>query len=152
METSFWAPYIPDGTVRAICWTLIHSLWIGMIIALLCGIVIAITRKSSAVLRYRLLCCLLVLFVFSVAVTFGFELRSNNVPPLPPPPPVIVITGAHTSTPQQFALVLNRGIVDRAKEFLNQNINIIFLVWLLFFMLKSLKMVSGLLHPAHPEL
>ncbi|HZY35517.1 MAG TPA: M56 family metallopeptidase [Mucilaginibacter sp.] len=146
METSFWAPYIPDGTVRAICWTLIHSLWIGLVIALLCGMTIAATRKSAAVIRYRLLCGLLVLFVFSVALTFGFELRSNNVPPLPPPPPVIIIAAPHTSAPQQVAMVLDRGIVDRAKEFLNQNMNIIFLVWLLFFMLKSLKMVSGLLY------
>jgi len=146
METSFWAPYIPDGTVRAICWTLIHSLWIGLVIALLCGIVIAATRKSAAVLRYRLLCGLLVVFVSSMLVTFGFELRSNNVPPLPPPPPVIVFTAAHVSVPRQAAAVFNQGIIDRAKQFLNQNVNIIFLVWLLFFMLKSLKMISGLLY------
>ena len=70
MKTSFWAPYIPDSIVNAICWTLIHSLWVGMIIALLAGIVISLTRKSAAALRYRLLCGLLVLFVFSMAVTF----------------------------------------------------------------------------------
>ncbi len=56
MNTSFWAPYISDGAIKAICWTLIHSLWIGMIIALLAGIVISLTRKSAAALRYRLLC------------------------------------------------------------------------------------------------
>jgi bla regulator protein BlaR1 len=69
MNTSFWAPYFSDGTIKAICWTLIHSLWIGLIIALLCGIVIGATRKSAAVLRYRLLCGLLILFVCAIGVT-----------------------------------------------------------------------------------
>jgi len=146
MKTSFWAPYIPDSIVNAICWTLIHSLWVGMIIALLAGIVISLTRKSAAALRYRLLCGLLVLFVFSMAVTFAFELRSNNVPPLPPPPPVVVMIGANASVSQQVGVVLNRSVVDIARGFLNQNANIIFLVWLLFFIFKSLKMISGLLH------
>src|SRR5471030_1611709 len=73
MNTSFWALYISDGAIQAICWTLIHSLWIGLVIALLCGIVISVTRKSAAVLRYRLLCILLVLFVCAIGVTYYLE-------------------------------------------------------------------------------
>src|SRR5471030_62773 len=73
MNTSFWALYISDGAIQAICWTLIHSLWIGLAIALLCGIVISVTRKSAAVLRYRLLCSLLVAFVCAIGITYYIE-------------------------------------------------------------------------------
>jgi len=146
MNTSFWAPYISDGTIKAVCWTLIHSLWIGLIIALFCGIVIATTRKSTAALRYRLLCSLLVLFVFSIAVTYCIEASSNKLPSLPSPPPVVVMVGANASVSQQIGTALNRSIVDYTQRFLNQNANIIFLIWLLFFIFKSLKMISGLLH------
>jgi bla regulator protein BlaR1 len=146
MNTSFWTPYISDGTIKAICWTLIHSLWIGMIIALLAGIIISLTRKSAATLRYHLLCAVLVLFVFSIVATCFIEVRTNTIAPIPPPPPKVFITITGASTLQHAAVAQNQSIVDRTKEFLNQNINIIFLVWLLFFMLKSLKLVSGLLY------
>jgi len=146
METSFWAPYISDGTVKAICWTLIHSLWIGLIIALLCGVIIAITRKSAAVLRYRLLCGLLMVFVISMVITFNIEVRAARVPLLPPTPPIIVMTVDAPTVSQQVETVLNRSLVDQTIGFLNQNRNIIFMAWLLFFLLKSLKMVSGLLY------
>src|ERR1700733_4404557 len=146
MQNSVWSPFVSDGTVKAIYWTLIHSLWIGLIIALFCGIVIATTRKSAAALRYRLLCGLLVLFVFSIAVTYSIEARSNKLPSLPSSPPVVVMIGVNASVAQQVGTVLNRSIVDYTKSFLNQNANIIFLVWLLFFIFKSLKMISGLLH------
>ena len=146
MKTSFWSPFISDSAVRAICWTLIQSLWIGLLIALLCGIIIATTRKSAAALRYRLLCCLLVLFVTSMVVTFTIEVHINGAPTVLPTPPVFVITVASPSAAQQATVVLNRGLIDRTREFLNQNINIIFIAWLLLFLLKSLKMVSGLLY------
>ncbi len=45
-----------------------------------------------------------------------------------------------------MAAAQSQNIIDRSREFLNQNMNIIFLVWLLFFVLKSLKMVSGLVY------
>ena len=145
MQTSFWSPFGSDATIKAICWTLIHSLWIGLIIALLCGIVIATTRKSAAALRYRLLCGLLVLFVASMAVTYGIELRTNSAPSLPWSP-VVVVFVANPSAAQQVTTVLNRSLVDRTKDLLNQNLDIIFIAWLLFFILKSLKVVSGLLY------
>jgi bla regulator protein BlaR1 len=43
-------------------------------------------------------------------------------------------------------MVLNRSIVDYTRGFLNQNANIIFMIWLLLFIFKTLKMVSGLLY------
>src|SRR6201999_3576946 len=77
----FWTPYIGDGTVNAICWTLIHSLWIGLIIALLTGLMITVTRKSAAARRYRLLCGMLVLFVLSVSVVFYIEKNQAGAAP-----------------------------------------------------------------------
>src|ERR1700744_6318322 len=100
MKTPFWSPFMSDGTVKAICWTLIHSLWIGLVIALVCGIVIATTRRSSAAIRYRLLCGLLVLFVASMMVTFSVEVRMNNVPVLPAAPPIVVTIAGNATVSQ----------------------------------------------------
>src|ERR1700739_4834880 len=74
MKNSFWTPYISDHTIHAICWTLIHSLWIGLAIALLAGLTISVTRKSSATFRYNLLCGILVFFAAAVCITFCIEM------------------------------------------------------------------------------
>lgn len=56
--------------IHALCWTLIHSLWEGLIAAVLAGAVLLTTRRSSAALRYRLLTLLFFGFVAVVAGTF----------------------------------------------------------------------------------
>src|ERR1700749_3912799 len=76
---TFWTPYISDHTIHAICWTLIHSLWMGLAIALLSGLVIALTRRSGAALRYNLLCGILVLFTLSVSITFCIEMWTPGI-------------------------------------------------------------------------
>ena len=146
MGTSFWTPFIPDSTVSAICWTLIHSLWIGLIIALLCGIVVATTRKSAAALRYRLLCGLLVLFVGAIGVTYYLEASSAPAHHIAEHSQNILINAPANVVANPIVIAQNQTFFDNVKAFLNQNVNIIFLVWLLFFVLKSLKMVSGLLY------
>ena len=146
MNTAFWTPYISDGTMKAIGWTLIHSLWIGMIIALLAGIIISLTRKSAAVLRYRLLCVVLVSFVMAIGITWYMEARSNAPIPAATGAAKVFISIYKASPSPQVAAIQNQSIIDRTSELLNQNMSIIFMVWLLFLVLKSLKMVSGLLY------
>jgi bla regulator protein blaR1 len=140
-----WTPYIPDHTIKAICWTLIHSLWIGLAVALLTGLVIMLTRKSSAALRYRLLCGILVLFVVSAGVTFWLEMRSA----------VTFQASANTGHTIHYSVktivILPKteahlNPLDKVVIFLNQYTNVIFIAWLLFFVLKSLKMISGLIY------
>jgi beta-lactamase regulating signal transducer with metallopeptidase domain len=146
MKAISWTPYISDHTVNAICWTLIHSLWIGLATALLTGLVIATTRRSGAALRYHLLCGILVLFVVAAGITFYLEMRS----PVILQPSSHVIGGIATKHDQTIiistAVVLHYSVIDRVMMFLNQNTDIIFIAWLLFFVLKSLKMVGGLLY------
>ncbi|HVS90547.1 MAG TPA: M56 family metallopeptidase [Mucilaginibacter sp.] len=143
---TFWMPYISDHTIHAICWTLIHSLWIGLAIALLSGLVITITRKSTAVLRYNLLCGVLILFTLAVYATFWIEMgtsaiehgsfRAGQIINAPGDHLMII---PDTTTPHV-------SLLTRAVWLLNEYSNVIFLAWLLLFMLKSLKMAGGLLY------
>src|SRR5258708_30626565 len=56
--------------IQAICWMLIHSLWQGLLLTLLTGIVLAYTKRSPAALRYNLLSGLFFLFLAGCALTF----------------------------------------------------------------------------------
>src|SRR5450631_1139763 len=66
--------------IQALCWTLLHSFWQGLLLAIVAGIVILLTRKSGPAVRYNLLSGLLFLFVLSAAVTFSVQLRSAGEP------------------------------------------------------------------------
>ena len=69
----FFENGLGEQIVRALCWTFIHSLWQGLLAALLTGLIIAGTRKSTALLRYNLLTLVLFLFVAGAVVTFAFQ-------------------------------------------------------------------------------
>src|SRR5687768_17260396 len=59
-----------DKIMHAVCWMLVHSLWQGMLLALVAGAIILRTRKSAAAVRYNLLTGALLLFVTGITVTF----------------------------------------------------------------------------------
>ena len=146
MEPSLLNQWFSGHQVNAICWTLIHSLWIGLIIALLCGIIVATTRKSTAALRYRLLCGLLVLFVGAIGVTYYIEASSAPAHNVVGHSQNILVNAPVNFVANPLATSQDQTFLENVQAFLNQNANIIVLVWLLFFVLKSLKMVSGLLY------
>ncbi|MBS1501856.1 MAG: M56 family metallopeptidase, partial [Bacteroidetes bacterium] len=143
---TFWTPYISDRTIHAICWTLIHSLWIGLIIALLAGFIITITKRSSAALRYNLLCGVLILFALSVWITFWIEMGSSAIGQ------GRFHVGQIISAPGNHLIVIpdptapHVSLLTRVVWLLNEYSNVIFLAWLLLFILKSLKMAGGLLY------
>lgn len=61
----------------AIYTTLLHSLWMGLILSLVTSLIIVSTRKQSAVLRYNLLAGTLLVFVLSIAVVFYQTLNNG---------------------------------------------------------------------------
>jgi bla regulator protein BlaR1 len=146
METSFLIQWFSDHHIKAICWTLIHSLWIGTIGALLAGLLISFTPRSGARIRYNGLCGILVLFVIAIGLTYYFQVRgTNDVAPM--------FNTANVNFKDTDVVKINemrdlppQGIVSQAVEFLDRNMNIIFLTWLFIFILKSLKLMTGLIY------
>jgi len=67
-----------EAVVRAFCWTLVHSFWQGLLLAILAGLLILLTRRSAPVLRYNLLAALFLLFLAGAGVTFALELGSGQ--------------------------------------------------------------------------
>src|SRR4051812_24616322 len=63
---------------QALCWTIVHSLWQGIVAAIVAGLVILCTRKSRAVYRYQLLLAVLCCFLLTSCITFYKECASSN--------------------------------------------------------------------------
>src|ERR1700761_2608692 len=66
---------VPDQLIKALCNTLIHSLWQGLILAAITGLAIVLTKKASAALRYNLMIGLFVLFGATTVFTFFTQLH-----------------------------------------------------------------------------
>ena len=62
-----------ENLLKAISWTLVHSVWQGLVLAVFAGLVIVFTKKSKATLRYNWLSGLFLAFMISVGFTFSYE-------------------------------------------------------------------------------
>ena len=65
---------MPENFLKAVCWTLVHSIWQGVMIAILGGVIILTTKKATANLRYNLLVLLFGLYLFVAGLTFVKQL------------------------------------------------------------------------------
>lgn len=132
-----------ENLLKAISWTLVHSVWQGLILAVLAGLVILFTKKSTSVLRYNLLAGLFVSFMVAVGFTFSYEFQEEGRE-----------TITRLNLPIETANQIVIGEVSEEKadlsmqiiNFLNENSNLIVLIWFLIFSVKCLNIFSNLNH------
>ena len=67
---NFLANVLSDDFIRALGWTLIHSLWQGAVVALLYGATMLVLKKASSRLRYRLSLIALMIIPVMFLLTF----------------------------------------------------------------------------------
>ena len=82
MPLLFIQEWVDSAAGKALAWTLLHSLWQGLIVALLAAFIIMATRKSSAKWRYNLLGLLMILFLVSTGITFykSYQSAITDIP------------------------------------------------------------------------
>ena len=121
--------------INALSWTFIHSLWQGLAVALLAALLISITRKATARLRYQSLGFLLLLFVIATVITFIVQLNYPNHQPINSS---FLLTGDITH-------VINNGnVLQDFEVWVNGNSNLLLFVWTFFFLFSSLRLVTGI--------
>lgn len=59
--------------LQAFCWMLIHSLWQGLLLAIVTGTVMLLTKKASAGTRYAIITSLFFTFLAACCYTFIYE-------------------------------------------------------------------------------
>ncbi|MXV15442.1 M56 family metallopeptidase [Hufsiella ginkgonis] len=67
-----------NNLVNPLFWTLSHSLWQGALLASLAGMVLGLTRRSSAAFRYNILVTLFAAFVTATVFTFCAEIAKGT--------------------------------------------------------------------------
>jgi beta-lactamase regulating signal transducer with metallopeptidase domain len=135
----------PDNLVKALCNTLINSLWQGLVLAALTGLIIVFTRKASPARRYNLLITALALFAVATVCTFFISLSHKPVNTLSP-----VVYNNNTVVNPQLAIKHNSPAIHKttftynAISYFNRNANTIVLIWFLIVCARCLQLATGL--------
>jgi len=134
----------------AVSWTLVHSLWQGLIIALLAGITILATKKSTSAKRYNLLTVLLFLFIAGVIVTFFTELKfqSKEIPRLGDK--VVLYQKIIIDQSSQERIRTDEmnpaAMWHNISSYVDAHSQWIVLCWFLFFMVNFIRLGTGLVY------
>jgi beta-lactamase regulating signal transducer with metallopeptidase domain len=126
-----------EPIMKVVAWTFVHSLWQGLVAAILAAIIISGTRKTSARLRYNLLGIVLILFLSATLITF-LEISGR------PDGIAAFITATGPDTLADSSPVLTGGLTTELTNWINSNSGLLLLIWGLFFLLGILKLFTGL--------
>lgn len=136
--------------VRALGWTFVHSLWQGLLLAVLAGLVMLLTKHARAGLRYNLLVMLVALFLCGTGYTFVSKLRQAA-----PAPVTAVVTTGNTGmaypvnnvllvAPDEHAQGTHPRFADRFSDYFNAHVSLVVLVWLIIFSAKLVRLLANL--------
>lgn len=133
---------LPNETLlKAISWTLLHSLWQGLILAILAGLVILFTKKTKANLRYSILSGLFLAFMIAVGFTFNYEYKSDTM--LVASEEIFVMEDLN----HDEILLPSSEVPDYFQtgiDYLNENSTAIVLIWFLIFSIKCFGIFRSL--------
>ncbi|HEY6505505.1 MAG TPA: M56 family metallopeptidase [Chitinophagaceae bacterium] len=143
MQLPFLHQWFSDSTLKALGWTLVHSLWQGLLAAAVAGIIIYCTRRSAARLRYNLLGAVLFLFVITSVITF--IILSNNTGVIKESVYTNVSfenTGSDTGNGE---MIVNSetGPLHAFITYFNKYADLFVSLWIVFFLLHCTRLLTG---------
>ncbi len=140
--------FFSDRLIQAACWTLLHSLWQGLLLAFVTGIVMVLSKRSSAALRYNLLSVIFMLFICTVCFTFYRQVSPDAgyagttvSPGLANYPDGIHSPAANTGAGRSL-----QSYVSVFTDYFNTHASLIVTIWFIVFMARCIKILSGLVN------
>jgi bla regulator protein BlaR1 len=129
-----------DKIISACSWMLVHSLWQGLLLSIITVLILFLTRKSAAAIRYNLVLILFTLFMGGCMFTFLWEWRhfspeKNSAP---------FAGGIGTNILQ--LLFGSKEILKTITDFYQANAAFVFLCWFVIFIYKSVRMTGALIY------
>ncbi|WP_341901292.1 M56 family metallopeptidase [Fluviicola taffensis] len=70
--------FVNDSLIKAVSWTLIHSLWLGLAAAIVAALILLLTKKATSAIRYNLLAGVSILFLVTIGFLFYNEFETQT--------------------------------------------------------------------------
>jgi len=133
---------LADNLIKAACWTLLHSLWQGLLLAAIAGAIVMSTRKTAAAYRYNLLVALFGTFILVSIGTFIYQLQAGTF--------IIIednIKSGVTATIQNIqSHSTGSTLIERFVQYFNTHAYLIVTIWFICFLANVVKMLAGLIY------
>ncbi len=138
---------IPETIIRALCWTLLHSLWQGLILAIVAGAVMLLTKKARSATRYTLLATLVMGFLLLSGYTFfrEFRLPAGRMPEIVQRVGPVTDIGGITALPASGQPV-RTNFADQLVQYFNTHAAVVVVLWFIVFLARFVKLLSGLVY------
>jgi len=134
-----------DAFIQALCWTLIHSLWQGLALAIIAGLYSCWPKKQVLFSVINLLTGLLSLFLVCVTITFYFEF-AHHAPAVANQNEVQFVSGNVNIQHTVAGDLPTKGTDYKALvvSFLNNNASLIVFAWILIIVFKCSRLITDL--------
>lgn len=127
-----------EKSLQAFSWMLIHSLWQGLLLAIITGMVMQFTKKARAITRYALIAGLLFTFLVVCCGTFIYEWNRGNT----------TDHSLYATTRFSGISVLKNFAIEQwpaaLAQYCSDNATLIVSIWFAFFTFRCWKMRRAL--------
>jgi bla regulator protein blaR1 len=136
---------VNDSIIKAVSWTIIHSLWLGLAAALLAGLTLLLTKKTTSAIRYNLLAGLSILFLVTIGFIFysEFETQASVLQA-----DKLVKNNLQTETSASVSHAVMKEEVSAPSSilttFISESSSWIVLIWFVVFIFKCIRMIGDL--------
>ena len=129
--------------IQAFSWMLIHSLWQGLLLAVVTAVILLSTKKSGARLRYNLVAVQFLLFIAACCCTFVWEWYHAPAKAIAPLAGTI-----GTEASQWFRLDAEsiRRFAQTCISYFTANAPMVVLLWSVLFVFRSVRMMGSLVY------
>ena len=133
--------WLTSPTAEALGWTLIHALWQGFAIVLVIAVLLHLTRRGRASVRYQLGMSGLLVQGLASAATFGWyyepRLLATTTAPVVPP---------HLNIPMAFVSSANESWLATTQTFLTAHLAQVVWLWLIGVGFFGIRLIGGWLY------
>jgi bla regulator protein blaR1 len=130
--------------IEAFVWTLVHSLWQGVLFSVLAACIVYATRKSKASLRYNLLAATLLAFIVCIVVSFCSELTASKKPIENLQQLSIETTSVNAYPLSMINIANGSSAIEEVSLFVTNNASWLFSAWVFIIVFLFIKLSLGL--------
>jgi beta-lactamase regulating signal transducer with metallopeptidase domain len=135
MQFSFLNGFLMDKVVSAIGWTLLHSLWVGLLLSTVTAFTLFVGKRLSSATRYNIAALFITLFVALCTILFGLELIGSSGTETSP-----LLRGSSELFIHDPRL---QDMYARFTRFFTNNALFIVVGWLAIMIVKLMRMMSS---------
>ncbi|MDP4258154.1 MAG: M56 family metallopeptidase [Bacteroidota bacterium] len=140
---------LPERLINALCWTLVHSLWQGLALTILTGILILFMRRSGARIRYAVFSAAFLLFLATACGTFAWQWnkQANGTETVNDAFTKTEVTAQAIPIPPIVAdpaIPLYQRIATRLTDYFNEHASLIVTIWFIIFSARLVRILGGL--------